>query len=212
MAARLAEIDERVEHRRADAAGGGDWPIVLINTFTVAPEDADRLLEVWAEDAAFMKRQPGFISAQIHRGIAGQLDLCQHRRLGVAAGAAGGVFQPGVPGADGALSRQHGDPAAPLPESGGARDLCRVAGKNRRDAGQSRGSEFGGNTASSTTRMSFARLTLNAPLLDCSTPTCTDSQLSAATRCRLRGKNRPVSDPTRYRSPDTSVRADHCRT
>jgi heme-degrading monooxygenase HmoA len=45
--------------------------IVLINQFNVAPEDAERLLEAWAEDAAYMKQQPGFISTQLHRGIAG---------------------------------------------------------------------------------------------------------------------------------------------
>jgi hypothetical protein len=37
-------------------------PIVLINEFNVAPEDVERFLEVWADDAAFMKQQPGFIS------------------------------------------------------------------------------------------------------------------------------------------------------
>lgn len=46
-------------------------PVVLINTFVVPPEDADRLLAVWAADAGIMKRQPGFISTQLHRGIAG---------------------------------------------------------------------------------------------------------------------------------------------
>jgi len=37
----------------------------------VKPEEADRLLEAWTADAAWMKRQPGFISTQLHRGIAG---------------------------------------------------------------------------------------------------------------------------------------------
>jgi heme-degrading monooxygenase HmoA len=46
-------------------------PVVLINQFNVEPDDAERLAKVWAADAAFMKRQPGFISAQLHRGIAG---------------------------------------------------------------------------------------------------------------------------------------------
>jgi len=65
----LAEMDDRVSFMQQLQQETG--PVVLINTFTVAPEDADRLLEVWAEDAAFMKRQPGFISTQMHRGIAG---------------------------------------------------------------------------------------------------------------------------------------------
>jgi quinol monooxygenase YgiN len=45
-------------------------PIVLINQFNVAPEEAERLLETWATDAAFMKQQPGFMSTQLHRGTA----------------------------------------------------------------------------------------------------------------------------------------------
>ena len=43
--------------------------VILINTFTVEPEEADQLQEAWASDAAFMKQQPGFISTQLHRGI-----------------------------------------------------------------------------------------------------------------------------------------------
>lgn len=46
-------------------------PVILVNTFNVAPADADALLEAWAADAAHLKSKPGFISAQLHRGIAG---------------------------------------------------------------------------------------------------------------------------------------------
>jgi heme-degrading monooxygenase HmoA len=66
---RLREMDDHVkymEQLRAD-----DAPVVLINVFNVAPEDAEQFLEVWAEDAAYMKRQPGFITTQLHRGTAG---------------------------------------------------------------------------------------------------------------------------------------------
>jgi heme-degrading monooxygenase HmoA len=45
--------------------------VILINTFTVEPEEAEGLQEAWASDAAFMKQQPGFISTQLHRGIGG---------------------------------------------------------------------------------------------------------------------------------------------
>jgi heme-degrading monooxygenase HmoA len=65
----LSEIDQNVTYAEQLRSEGG--PVVLVNQFNVAPEDADRLLEVWAEDAAFMKRQPGFISTQMHRGTAG---------------------------------------------------------------------------------------------------------------------------------------------
>ena len=45
--------------------------VILINTFTVEPEEAELLQVAWASDAAFMKQQPGFISTQLHRGIGG---------------------------------------------------------------------------------------------------------------------------------------------
>jgi heme-degrading monooxygenase HmoA len=66
---KLREMDEQVTYLQQLQQNAG--PIVLINQFNVAPDDAERLLEVWADDAAFMKQQPGFISTQLHRGIAG---------------------------------------------------------------------------------------------------------------------------------------------
>jgi heme-degrading monooxygenase HmoA len=48
-----------------------DGPVVLINQFNIAPGDAERFVEAWADDAAFMKQQPGFVSTQLHRGTAG---------------------------------------------------------------------------------------------------------------------------------------------
>ncbi len=65
----LREQDERVGYR--DQLAQDTAPIVLINQFHVAPEDADRLVKAWADDAAFMKQQPGYISAQLYRGTAG---------------------------------------------------------------------------------------------------------------------------------------------
>jgi heme-degrading monooxygenase HmoA len=50
--------------------------VILINTFRVAPEDADALLQAWAADAAYLKQRPGFIAAQLHRGIAGSTVFC----------------------------------------------------------------------------------------------------------------------------------------
>ncbi|MPQ84215.1 antibiotic biosynthesis monooxygenase [Pseudomonas sp. MAFF 730085] len=44
-------------------------PIVLVNLCTVAPADEAAFLVSWAADAAFMKRQPGFISTQLHRAL-----------------------------------------------------------------------------------------------------------------------------------------------
>jgi heme-degrading monooxygenase HmoA len=44
-------------------------PVVLVNVFTLDAADEQNFLKVWEDDAAFMKRQPGFISTQLHRAI-----------------------------------------------------------------------------------------------------------------------------------------------
>jgi len=44
-------------------------PVVLVNVFTLDKADEAQFLQAWQEDAAFMKRQPGFISTQLHRAI-----------------------------------------------------------------------------------------------------------------------------------------------
>jgi len=46
--------------------------VTLINVFTVAPEDQQRLVEVLVEATqAVMRKQPGFVSANIHRSLDG---------------------------------------------------------------------------------------------------------------------------------------------
>ena len=65
----FSEMDDKVSVFAQMEAEDG--PVVLINKLTVAPSEVEQLLKAWAEDAAFMKRQPGFISTQLHRGIAG---------------------------------------------------------------------------------------------------------------------------------------------
>jgi heme-degrading monooxygenase HmoA len=44
-------------------------PVVLVNVFTLDKTDEQTFLGSWQDDAAFMKRQPGFISTQLHRAI-----------------------------------------------------------------------------------------------------------------------------------------------
>lgn len=44
-------------------------PVVLVNVFTLDKADEPGFLQAWQDDAAFMKRQPGFISTQLHRAI-----------------------------------------------------------------------------------------------------------------------------------------------
>jgi heme-degrading monooxygenase HmoA len=65
----FVEMDERLPLAKQIEQETG--PVVLVNTFVVKAEEATQLLEAWAADAAWIKREPGFISAQFHRGIAG---------------------------------------------------------------------------------------------------------------------------------------------
>ena len=44
-------------------------PVVLVNLFTLDKADEAAMLQVWTEDAQIMKRQPGYISTQLHRAI-----------------------------------------------------------------------------------------------------------------------------------------------
>jgi heme-degrading monooxygenase HmoA len=65
----LRPLDERVPIQQQLSAEAS--PAILINVFTVAPEDVDGLLAAWEHDANWMKKQSGYISTQLHRGIAG---------------------------------------------------------------------------------------------------------------------------------------------
>ena len=67
---KLVEMDDKItlsEQMEEENVG----PVILINKFNVKPEEVDQFLRAWAADAAYFKSQPGFISTQIHRGIAG---------------------------------------------------------------------------------------------------------------------------------------------
>jgi heme-degrading monooxygenase HmoA len=65
----LTPLDPKVpitQQLSADVA-----PVVLVNVFQVAEGDIPALLKAWEADANWMKRQAGYISTQLHRGIAG---------------------------------------------------------------------------------------------------------------------------------------------
>lgn len=66
---KFVEMDANVNLAQQFEEGGG--PVILINKFNVDASEADQLLKAWEEDANYFKRQPGFISTQLHRGIAG---------------------------------------------------------------------------------------------------------------------------------------------
>lgn len=67
--AQLVEMDRNVTMAQQLQDGGG--PVILVNKFDVPLQDVDQFLTVWAQDATYFKRQPGYISAQLHRGIGG---------------------------------------------------------------------------------------------------------------------------------------------
>ena len=66
---RLREMDDHVTYVQQLQEEAG--PVILFNQFNLAPGDTGRFLEAWADDAAFMKQQLGFISTQLHQGTAG---------------------------------------------------------------------------------------------------------------------------------------------
>ena len=76
MAANLKEMNEVVT--LAQQLETEDGPIVLINVFTFAPEDEEELIKAWTQDADFMKQQPGYISTQLHKGLAGSSTLVNY--------------------------------------------------------------------------------------------------------------------------------------
>jgi heme-degrading monooxygenase HmoA len=53
-------------------------PVVLVSIFHVPEADLSSLLKAWEADAAWMKRQAGFISTQLHQGIAGSTVLMNY--------------------------------------------------------------------------------------------------------------------------------------
>jgi quinol monooxygenase YgiN len=67
--AKIVEMDEKVTPNIQLEEDVG--AVILLNKFTVNPEDVDQFLKVFAATTEALKQQPGFISAQLHRGIAG---------------------------------------------------------------------------------------------------------------------------------------------
>jgi heme-degrading monooxygenase HmoA len=66
---KIVEMDEKVTIKTQLEEHVG--AVILLNKFTVKSEDVDEFLKVFSTTTEFFKQQPGFISAQLHRGIAG---------------------------------------------------------------------------------------------------------------------------------------------
>jgi heme-degrading monooxygenase HmoA len=67
--AKIVNLDDRVTFGQQLEHNVG--PVVLMSTFLVAPEHVDEFLEGFKKQFAIMRKQPGLISAQLNRGIAG---------------------------------------------------------------------------------------------------------------------------------------------
>ena len=67
--AKLVEMDNRVSIFTQMEQDVG--PVILINKFSVDPQEFDQFLKGWAIEAEKFKEQPGFISTQLHKGIGG---------------------------------------------------------------------------------------------------------------------------------------------
>ena len=66
---KLVNLDDRVTFKQQLEHNIG--PVVLMSTFLVPPDQVDDFLEGFKKQFAIMRKQPGLISAQLHRGIAG---------------------------------------------------------------------------------------------------------------------------------------------
>jgi heme-degrading monooxygenase HmoA len=54
-----------IEHQ----LGTEETPVILVNPFTVERAHIDDVVKAWEADALWLKKQPGFISTQLHKAI-----------------------------------------------------------------------------------------------------------------------------------------------
>ena len=61
------ELDPRatIESQLSDTGG----PVVLLNVFTMESADSAAFLRAWSAESEFFKKQPGYISTQLHQGV-----------------------------------------------------------------------------------------------------------------------------------------------
>jgi heme-degrading monooxygenase HmoA len=66
---RITEMDDTITLDKQFETEVG--PVIVMNKFNVGPGEIEEFLKVFAETTKVFKQQPGFISAQLHQGIAG---------------------------------------------------------------------------------------------------------------------------------------------
>ena len=67
--AKFVEMDDIINFKEQIEEKEIDGQVILINKFNVKPDKVEQFLKDWGEDAINFKKQPGFISAQLHKGI-----------------------------------------------------------------------------------------------------------------------------------------------
>jgi hypothetical protein len=77
---KIVNLDDRVTFERQLDHNVG--PVVLMSTFLVPPDQVDNFLEGFKRRFAIMRKQPGLISAQLHR-YRGQQPVHELHRLGI---------------------------------------------------------------------------------------------------------------------------------
>jgi heme-degrading monooxygenase HmoA len=66
---KVVEMDERVAFSTQMEEDVG--AVIVISKFNVNSKDVNQFLKAWTSGAEIMKLQPGYISTQLHHGIAG---------------------------------------------------------------------------------------------------------------------------------------------
>ena len=63
------ELEPRatIESQLSDTGG----QVVLLNVFTMEAEDSASFLRAWSAESEFFRKQPGYISTQLHQGVGG---------------------------------------------------------------------------------------------------------------------------------------------
>jgi quinol monooxygenase YgiN len=65
---KFVEMDERIKFKdQTDEKIEGT--VILINKFNVHPDKVQEFLNDWADNAIALKRQQGFVCAQLHKGV-----------------------------------------------------------------------------------------------------------------------------------------------
>ena len=98
-------------------------PVTLVNTFHVAPEDADAFVRAWQANGEYMSGRPGYITTQLYRGIGGSTTFINVAVWESSSALRDALSSPGFQQAHRPLPRKNGVLPAPLREGRRPRGL-----------------------------------------------------------------------------------------